>query len=110
MNEQEHSIVIDEDKCTGCGECVEYCHVDAIAINEEKGVVEVIDLDASLTYATLPYSTGFETGFDMYWSATSERYNGRIRISPYNSPFTDSAHLAMDVKFSDYNYNRNDSI
>ena len=45
MNEQEHSIVIDEDKCTGCGDCVEYCHVDAIAVNPDSGVVEVIDLE-----------------------------------------------------------------
>ncbi len=45
MNAMEHSIVIDEDKCTGCGACVEYCHVDAIAVSPETGVVEVVDLE-----------------------------------------------------------------
>ncbi|MCX5895797.1 MAG: 4Fe-4S binding protein [Proteobacteria bacterium] len=45
MGEHEHSIVIDEGKCIGCGICVNYCNVDAICINEEKGVVEVVDLD-----------------------------------------------------------------
>jgi len=45
MCEHEHSIVIDDEKCTGCGICVDYCHVDAIAVSPERGVVEVIDLD-----------------------------------------------------------------
>jgi ferredoxin len=45
LNEQEHNIVIDEDKCTGCGDCVEYCQVDAIAVNEDEMVLEVVDLD-----------------------------------------------------------------
>lgn len=45
MNELEHNIVIDEDRCTGCGDCVEYCHVDAIAVNPERGVVEVVALE-----------------------------------------------------------------
>jgi NAD-dependent dihydropyrimidine dehydrogenase PreA subunit len=45
MSEHEHSIVIDEEKCIGCGICVEYCNVDAIRINEEKGIVEVVDLE-----------------------------------------------------------------
>ena len=45
MNEMEHNIVIDEDLCTGCGDCIEYCHVDAIEVSEESGVVQVVDLD-----------------------------------------------------------------
>lgn len=44
----EHRIVIDEDKCVGCGICVEYCHVDAIRINEERTVVEVVDLESCI--------------------------------------------------------------
>ncbi|MFC1733877.1 C25 family cysteine peptidase, partial [candidate division KSB1 bacterium] len=82
-----------------------YMTSDGFAIDN----VQVIDLDVSLDYATLPYSTGFESGLDTHWSATSELYNGRIRISPYNAPFADSLLLAMDVKFSDYNYNRNET-
>ena len=45
MGDQEHKIVIDEEKCIGCGICIEYCNVDAIAINEERGVLEVVALE-----------------------------------------------------------------
>lgn len=45
MAEHEHCIVIDEEKCIGCGICIDYCNVDAIALNEERGVVEVIALE-----------------------------------------------------------------
>ena len=45
MNEHEHNIVIDEDKYIGCGICIDFCNVDAIAVNEESGVVEVIALE-----------------------------------------------------------------
>lgn len=45
MEALEHRIEIDEDQCTGCGICVDYCHVDAIAVNDDSGVVEVLDLD-----------------------------------------------------------------
>lgn len=35
-------MLIDEQLCTGCGECLDYCSVDAIAMN---GGVAAIDLD-----------------------------------------------------------------
>ena len=31
--------VIDKDKCTGCGECLEVCPPQAITLNEEKAVI-----------------------------------------------------------------------
>ena len=45
VNKQEHAIVIDEEKCIGCGICIDFCNVDAIAVNEERGVVEVVALE-----------------------------------------------------------------
>jgi 2-oxoglutarate ferredoxin oxidoreductase subunit delta len=45
MSDQEHKIGIDEEKCIGCGICVDYCNVDAIAVNDERGVLEVVALE-----------------------------------------------------------------
>ncbi|MCU0611426.1 MAG: S8 family serine peptidase, partial [Candidatus Eisenbacteria bacterium] len=48
------------------------------------------------TYATLPYSTGFETGaVDQYWS-TSSNNNGRVRLLTTNTPHGGSYHMCMD--------------
>jgi len=47
-------------------------------------------------YASVPYSTGFETGsLDQYW-ATSSTGDGRIRILSTNTPHSGSYHLTMD--------------
>jgi len=31
---------VDSEKCTGCGNCVEVCPVEAISMNNEKAVVD----------------------------------------------------------------------
>ena len=33
-------LVIDKEKCTGCGECVEVCPVDVLEIKKEKCVLK----------------------------------------------------------------------
>ncbi len=48
------------------------------------------------SYATLPYSTGFEGGtFDAYWQ-TAVTANGRVRLLTTNTPRTGSYHMVMD--------------
>jgi len=34
------AIKIDEEKCTGCGVCVEICPVSALSMQHEKAVVD----------------------------------------------------------------------
>jgi len=48
MDEMEHNIVIEEDKCTGCGVCVDYCHVDAIEVDPDRGIVQIVDLETCI--------------------------------------------------------------
>ncbi|MEM9025209.1 MAG: hypothetical protein AAGB22_15785, partial [Bacteroidota bacterium] len=48
-------------------------------------------------HADIPYSTGFENGFDQYWSTNSSSNRGRIRISTDNGPKNGSQHMTMDV-------------
>jgi subtilisin family serine protease len=48
------------------------------------------------SYATIPYSTGFETGaLDQYWT-TAVTGDGRVRVATTNTPHGGSYHLLMD--------------
>ncbi len=58
-------------------------------------------IQAAATYATLPYSTGFETGaLDQYWTKKSSGTTGRILITTANAPHAGSYHMTMDVSTS----------
>jgi hypothetical protein len=47
-------------------------------------------------YATLPYSTGFESGsLDTYW-LTYSTADGRVRVLTTNTPHSGSYHMTMD--------------
>ena len=59
-------------------------------------------------YATLPYTTGFESGLDSYWSTTSSNSFGRIEVTTANGPHSGSQHLTMDVTTSN-NYAQNEA-
>ncbi|MEZ5359993.1 MAG: PKD domain-containing protein [Candidatus Zixiibacteriota bacterium] len=64
--------------------------------------------EPSTDYATLPYSTGFETGsFDSYWFTQSSNSNGRIQITTANTP-RGSYHMTMDV-ISNGTYSQNEA-
>ncbi|MEM7246228.1 MAG: S8 family serine peptidase [Acidobacteriota bacterium] len=59
-------------------------------------VVDVPSGGGGGTHASLPYSTGFETGvLDGFWS-TSSTNDGRIRLLTSNAPFAGAYHMTMD--------------
>ena len=60
-------------------------------------------------YATLPYSTGFETGaLDEYWAA-NPGVEGRILVTTANTPDAGSYHLTMDDSVSAGAYSQNEA-
>jgi len=61
-------------------------------------------------YATLPYSTGFESGsFDQYWTSQSSNSEGRILITTGNGPHSGSYHLTMDDNYNGGQYAQNEA-
>ncbi|MCD4794621.1 MAG: T9SS type A sorting domain-containing protein [Bacteroidales bacterium] len=48
-------------------------------------------------YATIPYSTGFESGYDDNWSTQGSNSYSRIQLTTSNTPHSGSYHLTMDV-------------
>ena len=60
-------------------------------------------------YASLPYSTGFESGsFDQYWTTQKSASVGRILITTANTPHSGSYHMTMDVS-SNGTYSQNEA-
>ena len=60
-------------------------------------------------YASLPYSTGFESGsLDQYW-ATTLGAEGRILVTSANGPFAGSQHLTMDDTLNGGAYSQNEA-
>ena len=60
-------------------------------------------------YATLPYSTGFESGsLDQHWNTQSSNGFGRIQVSSANGPQAGSFHLTMDSN-TNSNFVQNES-
>lgn len=58
-------------------------------------------------HSGIPYYTGFENGFDKYWSLNSSRSQGRIVATGILSPFAGNVHLTMDLSLGS-EYIRND--
>ncbi|MCB2230977.1 PKD domain-containing protein [bacterium] len=66
--------------------------------------------EPSSDYATLPYSTGFESGsFDSYWFTQSSNSEGRILITTANTPHSGSYHLTMDDNLNGGQYAQNEA-
>ncbi len=72
----------------------------------KTGYITITDPPVGGDYATLPYSTGFESGtFDPYWSNSSTN-NGRILLTTANTPHSGSYHMTMDCSSNGtYSYN-----
>ncbi len=66
------------------------------AVNDVSDGNFTIDVPPSGNYATLPYSTGFESGaLDGFWT-TASTADGRVRVLSSNGPHGGSWHLTMD--------------
>lgn len=49
------SVVVDKDKCDGCGECVDVCPVDAIELQSQKAVIDNDEcIDCGICVETCP--------------------------------------------------------
>ena len=60
-------------------------------------------------YATLPYSTGFDSGsLDTYW-VTTEGTEGRVQVTTSNGPYAGSHHLTMDDTVNGSAYSLNEA-
>jgi PKD repeat protein len=65
--------------------------------------------DPADTYATPPYSTGFEGGaVDQYWTLY-EGTEGRIQVTTANTPHSGSYHLVMDDYYNGGSYSQNEA-
>ena len=66
--------------------------------------------EPSEDYASLPYSTGFESGsFDQYWFTQSSNSEGRILITSANGPHSGSYHMTMDDNYNGGQYAQNEA-
>ncbi|MFH1250472.1 MAG: heparinase II/III family protein [bacterium] len=62
-----------------------------------SNLVRNSSLDYENLHAELPYSTGFEGGFDRHWQIKSSNSYGRVQIRTTNTPHSGNQHLTMDV-------------
>ncbi|MEM0999213.1 MAG: T9SS type A sorting domain-containing protein [Bacteroidota bacterium] len=59
-------------------------------------------------YASLPYSTGFESGsFDQYWSTQTSASVGRVQVTGVNGP-SGNFHVTLDVTTNN-NFSQNEA-
>lgn len=64
--------------------------------------------ETNVTYESLPYSIGFESGLDENWTMYESHRYGRCVRSSDHTPNTGSYHLTMDV-IENNNYNTNEA-
>ncbi len=72
------------------------------------GESDLADPIAFCEYARLPYTTGFESGLDKYWSTKRDKSTNRVTTTSSYSPHGGSSHLIMDGTPSQYYTNSAD--
>ncbi len=93
---------------------IKFQQYDNYPITSDGFAFDEISVDAGSTggggdYATLPYSTGFESGsLDANWS-TVLGTEGRILVTSANSPFAGSFHLTMDDTLNGGAFSQNEA-
>jgi hypothetical protein len=84
---------------------VKFQQYDNYPITTDGFAFDAIEVTGQL-YASLPYSTGFESELDEYWATQSSTKLGRIQVTSANTPHSGTYHLTMDVSTSGtYNLN-----
>ncbi|MCF7911070.1 MAG: T9SS type A sorting domain-containing protein [Candidatus Cloacimonetes bacterium] len=80
-----------------------------ITANRANYVQDLREYRYLKTYATVPYSMGFEEGLDKNWRLETDPTYGRILITSDNSPHSGTKHMTMDSNtFYEYVYNKAD--
>ena len=64
--------------------------------------------ETNVTYSSVPYSIGFESGLDENWTMYESHRYGRSVLNTDHSPHTGSYHITMDVLNNGY-YNTNEA-
>ena len=74
----------------------------------DNATVTVNPASSGGSYASIPYSTGFENGLDANWTTKGANSYSRIQVTTANGPHSGSYHLTMDVT-TNGNYNTNEA-
>jgi PKD repeat protein len=83
---------------------------NAFGSDDETKINYITVNELSVNYASVPYTTGFESGsFDQYWTSQSDTAEGRIQVTTANVP-RGSYHLTMDDTTGNTTYNQNEAL
>lgn len=70
---------------------------------------DVPGFSSSQDYAAVPYSTGFESGLDTYWTTATSSTFGQVQTTTANTPHSGTNHLTFDVS-TNGNFSQNEAL